>query len=104
MVYTIYHIRFCFKSFNRPQDVGHFFLAMKPDLFESEAEHSARMDTQVQRVCDCPKEEGVTEILLPGEPEAREETRRKSGIPYSANEVAVLQEEAAKAGVPPLAV
>jgi LDH2 family malate/lactate/ureidoglycolate dehydrogenase len=42
---------------------------------------------------------------MPGEPERRhEEERRRSGIPYSANEVAPLQEEAAKAGVAPLSV
>ena len=33
-----------------------------------------------------------------------EETRRRTGIPYSATEVAALQQEAAKAGVAPLAV
>jgi hypothetical protein len=31
-----------------------------------------------------------------------ETQRRKDGIPYSANELAPLQEEAAKAGIPPL--
>ena len=34
---------------------------------------------------------------MPGEPERRhEEERRRRGIPYSANEVAPLQEEAPK--------
>ena len=42
---------------------------------------------------------------MPGEPERRhEEERRRRGIPYSANEVAPLQEEAAKAGIAPLKV
>jgi LDH2 family malate/lactate/ureidoglycolate dehydrogenase len=42
---------------------------------------------------------------MPGEPERRhEEERRRRGIPYSANEVAPLQEEAAKAGIAPLVV
>ncbi len=94
-----------YKNFERPQGVGHFFLAMKPDLFVSGDEYRERMDTLVQRVRECPTADGFTEILLPGEPEARQEAaRRKSGIPYSATEIAALQEEAAKAGVPPLAL
>jgi len=57
----------------------------------------------VQRVHDCPKAAGFSEILVAGEPESRMETqRRKDGIPYSANELAPLQEEAVKAGIPPL--
>jgi LDH2 family malate/lactate/ureidoglycolate dehydrogenase len=63
------------------------------------------MDTLVQRVHDSPKAEGFSEILLPGEPEMREEeARRKNGIPYNAKEIAILQEEAAKAGVEPLTI
>jgi LDH2 family malate/lactate/ureidoglycolate dehydrogenase len=43
--------------------------------------------------------------LIPGEPERRHErARRRSGIPYSAGEVAALQEEAARAGLAPLDV
>jgi LDH2 family malate/lactate/ureidoglycolate dehydrogenase len=94
-----------YKVFDRPQDVGHFFLAMKADLFVSEADYRARMDTLVQRVRDCPKADSFDEILIPGEPEARHEAeRRRTGIPYSAGEVAALQDEAARAGVAPLAV
>jgi len=94
-----------YKVFDRPQDVGHFFLAMRPNLFVSEGDYRARMDTLIERVRAVPKAEGFDEILIPGEPEAREEAaRRKSGIPYSASEVAVLQTEAARAGVAPLVV
>jgi LDH2 family malate/lactate/ureidoglycolate dehydrogenase len=94
-----------YKVFDRPQDVGHFFLAMKADLFVPESDYRARMDTLVQRVRDCPKADGFDEILMPGEPEARHEAeRRRTGIPYSAGEVAALQEEAARAGIPELVV
>ena len=94
-----------YKVFDRPQDVGHFFLAMKADLFISQSDYRARMETLVRRVRECPKAEGFSEILLPGEPETRhEEERRRGGIPYSASEIDVLQQEAAKAGVPPLAI
>ncbi len=94
-----------YKVFDRPQNVGHFFLAMKPDLFVSKKEYRARMDTLVERVRACPKAEGFDEILLPGEIEAREEEKRaRSGIPYSAAEIDPLQDEALRAGVAKLDV
>jgi LDH2 family malate/lactate/ureidoglycolate dehydrogenase len=94
-----------YKVFDRPQDVGHFFLAMRPNLFISEEEYRARMDTLVERVRACPKAEGFDEILIPGEPETRLEAgHRRTGIPYAPGEIAALQAEAAKANVPPLPV
>src|SRR5438876_1032541 len=94
-----------YKVFDRPQNVGHFFLAMRPDLFVSKKDYRVRMDTLVERVRACPKAEGFDEILLPGELEAREEEkRRRSGIPYSAPELDPLQDAAARAGVAKLEV
>jgi LDH2 family malate/lactate/ureidoglycolate dehydrogenase len=93
-----------YKAFDRPQDVGHFFLAMKPDLFVPMDEVRARMDVLVGRIKACPKAEGFDEILLPGEIEAREEARRrKTGIPYAASEIDALEKEARRAGVAMLA-
>jgi LDH2 family malate/lactate/ureidoglycolate dehydrogenase len=92
-----------YKVYDRPQNVGHVFMAIRPDLFVPLEEFRSRMDILVQRVHDSPKAAGFSEILVAGEPESRMETqRRKDGIPYSANELAPLQEEAAKAGIPPL--
>jgi LDH2 family malate/lactate/ureidoglycolate dehydrogenase len=94
-----------YKAKDRRQNVGHFFLAMKPDLFVSEADYKARMDTLSERIRTCPRADGFDEILLPGEPEAREETRRRrTGIPYAPSEVATLNQDAAKTGVASLAV
>jgi LDH2 family malate/lactate/ureidoglycolate dehydrogenase len=94
-----------YKAYDRPQDVGHFFLAMRPDLFVPERDYRARMDTLIERVRACPTAEGVDEVLIAGEPERRyEEERRRSGIPYSAGEIAALQAEAARAGMAPLPV
>jgi LDH2 family malate/lactate/ureidoglycolate dehydrogenase len=94
-----------YKAYDRPQDVGHFFLALKPDLFVPQENYRDRMDMLIARVRACPTAAGVDEVLIPGEPERRHEAqRRRSGIPYSASEVAPLQEEAAKAGVAPLSV
>jgi len=98
-------VRDQYKAFDRPQNVGHFFLAMKPDLFVSKREYRARMDTLVGRVRACPKAEGFDEILMPGEIESREEERRrKCGIPYGLGEVEVLQKEAERAGIAHLEV
>jgi LDH2 family malate/lactate/ureidoglycolate dehydrogenase len=94
-----------YKAYDRPQDVGHFFLAMKPNLFISEDDYRARMDTLVERVRNVPKAQGCDEILIPGEPDTRLEAKhRKSGIPYSPHDLAPLNDEAAKAGVQRLAV
>jgi LDH2 family malate/lactate/ureidoglycolate dehydrogenase len=94
-----------YKVYDRPQDVGHFFLAMKSDLFVPGENYRERMDTLIERVHACPTAPGFDEVLTPGEPERRhEEERRRRGIPYSANEAAALQEGAAEAGIAPLAV
>ena len=94
-----------YKALDRPQDVGHFFLAMRPNLFITEDDYRARMDTLMERVRATPKAEGFDEILIPGEPESRLEAKhRKSGIPYSPHDLAPLNEEAAKAGVQRLPV
>src|SRR4051812_42501972 len=93
-----------YKAFDRPQDVGHFFLAMRPDLFVPMAEVRARMDVLVERIKACPKAEGVEEILVPGEPEARAAAKRaRAGIPYGA-EIELLRGEAKRAGVAMLAL
>jgi LDH2 family malate/lactate/ureidoglycolate dehydrogenase len=94
-----------YKALDRPQDVGHFFLAMKPDLFISETDYRARMDALIDRMKSSPLAEGFAEVLVPGEPEGRHEVeRRRTGIPYAAGEVAALQNEARRAGIQPLVV
>ena len=94
-----------YKSDDRPQDVGHFFLALKPDLFIAEADYRSRMDTLIERVRACPRAEGFDEILIAGEPEVRlEAEHRRRGIPYAPSEVTTLQAEANRAGIAPLAV
>jgi LDH2 family malate/lactate/ureidoglycolate dehydrogenase len=92
-----------YKTFDRSQDVGHFFLAMKPNLFVTEEQYRARIDTLVDRMKSAPLAEGSSEVLVPGEPEDRYEAqRRKSGIPYAASEVKALHDEAKRASIQPL--
>ncbi len=89
-------------DFSAPQNAGHFLMAIKPDLFMPMAEYKARMDTLVERAKACPRAEGFDEILIPGEPEAREHARRaRDGIPLSTDIVDNLNKEAAMASIEP---
>jgi LDH2 family malate/lactate/ureidoglycolate dehydrogenase len=92
-----------FEDYDRPQNVGHFLLAMKPDLFVPLETFHQQMDNLVRSVHDNPLAEGFTEIVVAGEVESRLEAKRqRSGIPYNVKDVASLQKEAASHGLPPL--
>jgi Malate/L-lactate dehydrogenases len=92
-----------FEDFEQPQNVGHFFLAIRPGLFVTEDGFRERMDHLVRAVHGCPRAEGVNEILMPGEFEARlERERLKRGIPFNAADMARIQAEAASVGLTPL--
>ncbi|GGE50526.1 lactate dehydrogenase [Agaricicola taiwanensis] len=82
-----------------PQNVGHLFFAIRPDLFMSMEDFETRMDAFVDRAKALPRAAGVDEILIPGEPEQRTENqRRATGIPITDNVIADLTEEAKRAG------
>ncbi|KAK4145649.1 Malate/L-lactate dehydrogenase [Dichotomopilus funicola] len=82
-------------------DVGHFIVAIKPDLFMSLEEFRGRMDVLYQRVVGSEKMAGVDRIYFPGELEqVLEEKRLKEGIPFVKGEVDALNAEAEKLGVP----
>jgi LDH2 family malate/lactate/ureidoglycolate dehydrogenase len=94
-----------YKNYERPQNVGHFFLALQPGLFVTADDFRARMDLLVERVHGSPRAEGFDEILMPGEPEARQERHRlQHGIPYAGSDLAPLLEIAGRLGVAPLPV
>lgn len=91
------------KEFGRPQNVGHFFLAMRPDLFMPMARYRQRMDELVRTIHEARRAEGFDEILVPGELEGRREAqRRRDGIPYDRTDIEPLQAEALTANVEPL--
>lgn len=76
-----------------PQNVGHMFFAIKPDLFMSLTDFENRMDEFYKRIKQLPRAAGVDEILMPGEPESRTEQRRRSeGIPVSDDVIAELRQ------------
>jgi LDH2 family malate/lactate/ureidoglycolate dehydrogenase len=98
-------VRNHFEDYEAPQNVGHFVMAMRPDLFVSRDEYTRRMDVMVQRVHANPTAEGFDEVIMPGERERRLVAKhRRTGITFHAKEMANLQDAAAKAGLPPLKV
>lgn len=84
---------------SKPADVGHFIVAIKPDLFFSIEEFKGRMDYLYQRVVESEKRPDVDRIYFPGEIEQlTQEDRMVNGIPYTINEIETLNQEAEKVG------
>lgn len=89
-----------FTGLDGPQGTGHFFMAMKADLFMPLEAFENRMQTLAERVKAQPKAEGVDDILMPGEPETRNEhQRRSSGIPLTQDVFESLVLEGDRTGV-----
>lgn len=84
----------------KPANVGHFLVAIRPDLFMSLEEFKNRMDHLYKRVVESEKIANVNRIYFPGEIEQlRQEERLKEGIPYVGSEIAALNQEAARVEV-----
>jgi L-2-hydroxycarboxylate dehydrogenase (NAD+) len=54
-----------FDDFTGPQNIGHLFLVMKPNLFVGN--YSKRIKENIKRIKRLPKIKGVKEILYPGQ-------------------------------------
>ena len=84
---------------SRGADVGHFLVAIKPDLFMGLHEFKERMGVLHDKVVGCEKMEGVERIYFPGEIEQDvHEERCKSGIPYVEAQIEALNKEAELVG------
>jgi LDH2 family malate/lactate/ureidoglycolate dehydrogenase len=84
-------------------DVGHFLVAIRPDLFMSLDEFRDRMQYLYERVTGSDKAAGVERIYFPGEVEqVAERARRETGIPLVQAEIDALNAEADKVGAKPL--
>jgi LDH2 family malate/lactate/ureidoglycolate dehydrogenase len=84
---------------SRPADVGHFLVAIKPDLFMSIEEFKERMDYLYQRVVGSERMTGTDRIYFPGEIEdLNKEKRLKDGIPLVDAEIEALNKEAESVG------
>ncbi len=89
-----------YKDFETSQNVGHFFMALKPDLFAPEGAYAARMDDLVTRAKATPRAAGYDEILMPGEPEARiADQRRREGLVIAPADLDMLRAESARVGL-----
>jgi LDH2 family malate/lactate/ureidoglycolate dehydrogenase len=92
-------VRNPFKGLDAPQNTGHFFLAIKADLFLPPQTFEARMETLVERVKEQPRAAGFAEIQMPGEPEYRKAAaRQRDGIPLTPDVVRSLQGEGDRTG------
>lgn len=80
-----------------PQDVGHLFIVIRPDLFVTKEDFQERMDSFVKRTKEVPLAKGFDEILIPGEPEERTASERlETGIPITKNVFDELRAELRK--------
>jgi LDH2 family malate/lactate/ureidoglycolate dehydrogenase len=92
-------------DFSKPADVGHFLIAIKPDLFVSAAEFRERLEYLYQRVVGSEKMAGVDRVFFPGEIEQlNQQERERDGIPFVEAEIEALNEEARVVGAPLLKV
>ncbi|KAL6867059.1 Malate/L-lactate dehydrogenase [Trichoderma novae-zelandiae] len=84
---------------SRPADVGHFLVAVKPDLFMGLDEFRGRMEYLYGRVVGSARAAGVERIYFPGEIEQLTQREREGGgIPLVRGEVDALNEEARRVG------
>lgn len=89
---------------SRPADVGHFLVAIKPDLFMSLDDFRNRLQYLYDRVTKSERAAGVERIYFPGEIEQLVQAERaKDGIPLAQSEIDALNEEARKVSAAPLA-
>ncbi len=94
-------VRNPFTGLDGPQNTGHFFLALRTDLFMAPGAFEDRMQALRERVKTQPRAEGFQNILMPGELEARnEEIRREEGIPLTPDVHVSLQTEGERVGMP----
>jgi L-2-hydroxycarboxylate dehydrogenase (NAD+) len=92
-----------YNDFETPQNVGHMFIAMRPELFIGQEAYKLRMNDLLARAKASPLAEGFDEILMPGEGEQRRAERgRRDGFELSAADIAMLRKEAASVGASPL--
>ena len=76
-----------FDDFSGPQNIGHLFFVMKPNLFVGN--YSRRIKENIKRIKRLPKIKGVKEILYPGQSKQRrykKNLNKKINIPSNVAE------------------
>lgn len=88
-------------SSNEPQNVGYFFGALNVGGVTDFDGFADRVQEQIHLLKTSPKAEGVDEILVAGEPEARKyQTALENGVDIPPQVVAELEELSQRCGVP----
>jgi LDH2 family malate/lactate/ureidoglycolate dehydrogenase len=78
---------------------GAFFLAIDAAAFRSREEYFETAERTVRRIKAVPPAPGFSEVLLPGEPEARSRAERSAGIPVPEGTWSAIEATAARLGV-----
>ncbi len=87
---------------DRPQGIGHLFLALQIDAFLPRKRFLDEMDRYIERIHSCPRAEGVERIYVPGEIEYESMKRtEKEGVEVSSVTRAELVQTAKAVGVDP---
>ena len=95
------HVGDLYKNMERPQNVGQMMGAINIGCFSDGNEFKNRMDTMIRELKSVPPAKGVSEVLLPGEIEARTHQRREAeGIPLNPTMIAELYQLGEEYGVP----
>jgi len=80
--------------------IGHFFGAMRVDAFRPADDFKKHMDNWITRFRSAKTVEGISHLVIPGDPERESELiRRTDGIPLNAKVVEDLKELGLKLGV-----
>lgn len=81
--------------------IGHFFGAMEIDGFMDVVEFKKRIDEWIAVMRNTKPAKGTEGVLIPGDPEHREEIKRKKeGIPLNSSVIADLKAISKQTGVP----
>ncbi len=89
-----------YDDWDRPQDVGHFFLALDPTAFLSREAFEERMEALWAWIKATPPAPGFPEVFLPGEREARlRERRLREGVALESSTVEALRALGERLGV-----
>ncbi len=82
-----------FKTWDRPLDTGHFFIAINIERFMPQQAFLQRVDTLLSWIAEVPTQPGVEEILYPGEIRGRNAAKYQTeGIPLSIETVQSVEQ------------
>jgi len=89
-----------FGDLDRPQEVGHFFMAINIESFMPLETFKKRMDSMIRRIRNSEKAVGFDRIYMPGEIEYEKTLElQKTGIPVNEKVIAELNDLAASLNI-----